>query len=530
MLILARTFRLSVLAFRNSEISKTSSFALLRPTLSTAVTLAPPCGISHSSCRSTYTTRLSMSDDTGGGRVIRPRVPVSSVTAFGQGLGQQELQSLGKEMEVSNEGERLVFPFVGKLYDVSNAALFYAHNGRLDAAQEQLKAGADLMASELEGVDKACSRDGVRNERVSGALENLVKAKAFVYFLQTGRLLRKSALEAEIADDEYLGAAMRLTAELSRYAITQASILDSSSILACASLCRGVFGELVQFDLRNGPLRKKFDGVKYDVRKVDDILYELALVGTGADEGDGDTDEDGGGGSRKRKEREEKENEEQKTEGGPVLDTEEFEAIRVAMISFDEKREAVIKRTRDIQKWSKMAIYSLHRADLKKAEKQLSDCRTAAEGLLPLIDETPRLRMGAYSCSMEEFAEARLYELWLKEKRLVTKAEVGLVNTEEYLGGLLDLTGELNRFAVARATERDSVGVKECLETVLVIHEFVTLNALPGNLPKKKNELLNSLRKLQNMTYELALMKAGKGKVSGVSGLDEGPATADKEG
>lgn len=29
------------------------------------------------------------------------------------------------------------------------------------------------------------------------------------------------------------------------------------------------------------------------------------------------------------------------------------------------------------------------------------------------------------------------------------------------------------------------------------IHEFVTLNALPGKLPKKKNELLNSLRKLQ---------------------------------
>ncbi|CAM9957854.1 unnamed protein product, partial [Ectocarpus fasciculatus] len=469
MLILARTFRLSLLAFRNSEISRIASSALLRPTLSPVVTRAPSCGISHSTITSS-TTRLNMSADNGGGRVIRPRVPVSSVTAFGQGLGQEELQSLGKEMEASNEGERLVFPFVGKLYDVSNAALFYAHNGRLDAAQEQLKAGADLTSSELEGVDKACSRDGVRNDRVSGGLENLVKAKAFVYFLQTGRLLRKSALEGEITDDEYLGATMRLTAELSRYAITQASILDRSSILACASLCRGVFGELVQFDLRNGPLRKKFDGVKYDVRKVDDILYELALVGSGADEGDGSGDEDGGGGgSRKRKEREE---EEEEAEGEAVLDTEEFEAIRVAMTSFDEKREAVIKRTRDIQKWSKMAIYSLHRADFKKAEKQLADCRKAAEGLLPLINETPRLRMGSYSCSMEEFAEARLYELWLKEKRLATRVEVGLVNTEEYLGGLLDLTGELNRFAVARATERDSVGVKECLETVLVVRYF----------------------------------------------------------
>lgn len=48
-------------------------------------------------------------------------------------------QSLGKEMEASSDGERLVFPFVGKMYDISNAALFYAHNGRLDSAQEQLK-------------------------------------------------------------------------------------------------------------------------------------------------------------------------------------------------------------------------------------------------------------------------------------------------------------------------------------------------------------------------------------------------------
>ena len=39
----------------------------------------------------------------------------------------------------------------------------------------------------------------------------------------------------------------------------------------------------------------------------------------------------------------------------------------------------------------------------------------------------------------------------------------------QYLGGLFDLTGELNRFAVGRATERDSAGVKECLETILVV-------------------------------------------------------------
>lgn len=120
----------------------------------------------------------------------------------------------------------------------------------------------------------------------------------------------------------------------------QASILDRSSVLACASLCRGVFGELVQFDLRNGPLRKKFDGVKYDVRKIDDILYELALL-RGFDGQEGSQGEDGDDdGSRKRKEREEEHEEDAGGEGerGVTLDVKEFKAIRVAMTAFDEKR------------------------------------------------------------------------------------------------------------------------------------------------------------------------------------------------
>lgn len=47
-------------------------------------------------------------------------------------------QSLSQELEEASEGERLVFPFVGRMYDASNAALFYAHNGRLDTAQGKL--------------------------------------------------------------------------------------------------------------------------------------------------------------------------------------------------------------------------------------------------------------------------------------------------------------------------------------------------------------------------------------------------------
>lgn len=105
-------------------------------------------------------------------------------------------------------------------------------------------------------------------------------------------------------------------------------MLDRNSILACASLCHALFGELVEFDFRNGPLRKKFDGVKYDVRKIDDILYELSLVGEGVSSE---------GGSRKRDREDEFPAVERRVDG-EVLDKEEFDVMRDVMTEFDEKR------------------------------------------------------------------------------------------------------------------------------------------------------------------------------------------------
>lgn len=34
---------------------------------------------------------------------------------------------------------------------------------------------------------------------------------------------------------------------------------------------------MLQFDFRNGPLRRKYDGLKYVVRNIEDIVFELSL-------------------------------------------------------------------------------------------------------------------------------------------------------------------------------------------------------------------------------------------------------------
>lgn len=46
--------------------------------------------------------------------------------------------------------------------------------------------GELLVSSELKAVDDGYRKEGIRHDRVSSALEQLVKAKAFVHFLNTG--------------------------------------------------------------------------------------------------------------------------------------------------------------------------------------------------------------------------------------------------------------------------------------------------------------------------------------------------------
>jgi len=83
-----------------------------------------------------------------------------------------------------------------------------------------------------------------------------------------------------------------------------------------------------------------------------------------------------------------------------------------------------------------------------------------------LIDETPVLRAGSFSNALEEYAEARIFLHFHETKQLLVPADLPQINTEEYLGGLLDFTGELNRWAVIQATSRRVDDVKYARDCV----------------------------------------------------------------
>ena len=372
-----------------------------------------------------------------------PAPPAPALGEFGRALvAGAQFADVEAHYAAENAKWKLAGDFARELHEPVRRALHLCKYGALDEAAASLAAARAALAA-LPAADAATllAPRPHRPHRVAEELEQLARAEHALAFFSRGRVASLAALRAgaggaapgvPLDDDEWLGGLLAMVGDLSPYATRRATLGDVRSVRIAKGLADSLQAKLLQFDFRNGPNRRKFDGLKYTVKRLEDLLYEQSLVsaaaggaggGAGADaDGDarmgdgadgGASDGAAGGGG---------------ADGDPALA--ELDGVRARMEAYDEARELVIKGTRDTQKLAKLAVYSLHRGEGAKATKQLADALAAAEKLRPKLDEYPALRPGSYSNAMEEWAEAALFARWLDARAVPARAALGVADLE----------------------------------------------------------------------------------------------------
>jgi len=306
------------------------------------------------------------------------------------------------------------------------------------------------------------------------------------------------------------------------------------SVQVCTNFIKEVKSEMLAFDLRNSPLRRKFDGIKYAERRCENILYELSFARDAALETSSGLEPEA-----KRQRRDEEETSMMSAAG--MLDADEWQELRKAYKEYDQKRELVIKECRDVQKGAKQAIYAAHRGDTTRAEKLI---KAGGEGVSRIfesyIKDSPSLRFGSFNGALEELAEAQMFLYWLKHVKenqnddehttpdasaaslLPTREQMcsGLLDHMDYLGALSDFTGEVGRVAVEAATRRDVKMVKKCLRVTFACHRLLATLPLSGkNNMKKIGAAKTNLRKIETIEYDLAVRFGRKGP--SIAALDD---------
>ncbi|KAK4788076.1 hypothetical protein SAY86_019395 [Trapa natans] len=198
--------------------------------------------------------------------------------------------------------------------------------------------------------------------------------------------------------------------------------------------------------------------------------------------------------------------------------------------NLNEKRERIVKASRDITINSKKVIFQVHRINkynkdevLEKAEKDLS--AVTNQYVSRLVKELQgcdfwKLRR-AYSPGVQEYVEAATLCKFCKSGTLLNLDEMNAtllplsdpseeplqINILDYLLGLADLTGELMRLAIGRISDGEIEYAEKICKFVREIHRELTL-VVPlmddsHDMKTKMEVMLQSVMKIENACFSV---------------------------
>ncbi len=188
-----------------------------------------------------------------------------------------------------------------------------------------------------------------------------------------------------------------------------------------------------------------------------------------------------------------------------MLDKSFFQTVRKELLNYAQKRRDVIKFAGDAQFLAKKTIFSLQGGNTKEAKNSLNEAKKILITLSKKYKTTADLfDEGSFKAALEEYVEAELFLSFVEDKKISRIRDLK-IDSDIYIGGLCDVPGEILRFAIKSATERNISEVKRCYKTTEeIINELVDMN-LTGYNRQKFDQAKQALNKLQQVVYEVSL-------------------------
>lgn len=108
----------------------------------------------------------------------------------------------------------------------------------------------------------------------SEAVEEFIEGIAFYVLVTDKKIIEKPE---GVSTDDFLCGLCDLTGEISRFVVNHAIERKIDDVRFYKDVVEKLLGELLKFNMRNGSLRQKYDSVKYNLKNIENVLYELSL-------------------------------------------------------------------------------------------------------------------------------------------------------------------------------------------------------------------------------------------------------------
>lgn len=180
-------------------------------------------------------------------------------------INTKEFARLRKALDDSSAIYEDVLKQARQIIKLSKKIIYSVHR-KDDAAADVVEISAKIKVL----------RKSIRPEFLSQlkiAEQEYVEAVCLYEFVKSGNI--PDAKELGVTDTHYLLGLCDLSGEMTRLAINAAIDGDSKTALNVRGFVENIYGELMQFDFANGELRKKFDGIKYDLKRLEEVALQI---------------------------------------------------------------------------------------------------------------------------------------------------------------------------------------------------------------------------------------------------------------
>ncbi|CED82406.1 Translin family protein [Phaffia rhodozyma] len=126
---------------------------------------------------------------------------------------------------------------------------------------------------------------------ITRPLQSLVFAAALAHFILHERLIEIDQVglilgidpswsdRLALLPEEYLHGVISLVNELSRLAVNSVTMGNYAYPLKISTFVGELFAGYQLLNLKNDSLRRRFDSLKYDLKKIEEVVYDISLRG-----------------------------------------------------------------------------------------------------------------------------------------------------------------------------------------------------------------------------------------------------------
>ena len=186
-------------------------------------------------------------------------------------LNKKEFGKIRQEMHNIDLKREEVIQTSREIISLSKQVIYAAQRNDLKEAESAIKTIKDKV-KKLRKVN--INTDTNIN---SVAFQEYVEAVAFYEFVKNKRVPTRTSLN--VSAEDYLAGLCDLTGELVRKAIYDVIHKKFDEAEKIKELVHDIYGEFLKLHLRNGELRKKSDSIKWNLKKLEEVMYDISMKG-----------------------------------------------------------------------------------------------------------------------------------------------------------------------------------------------------------------------------------------------------------